>query len=190
MSARRTVPLAVLVLLVLAAGALLAGCGIPTDSEPRPLAESPTTAPPTPENAGTTSATIYLLSAETERLVPVERGLDGTVTPGAVLDLLLGGPTAADIEQGLSTLIPNETVAVDVTVEDGLVRVEMSEAWRELQEPAAKLAYAQVVFTLGALPGVDDVTFSVDGQVISAPTDDENDEIVSEADYTDVEPES
>ena len=173
---------------LLLAAAVLGGCGIPTDSEPRPLADAPTTAPPTSEDEGASSATIFLVSAETERLVPVERGLDGSVTASAVLDLLLGGPSEDDIEQGLSTLIPNETVAVDVSVDDGLARVEMSEAWRELQEPAAKLAYAQVVFTLGALPGIDDVTFSVDGQVIPAPTDDENDETVSEADYADVEP--
>jgi len=180
----------VVVLLVL--GAVGSGCGIPTDSDPRPLADAPTTAPPTSEGEGEgegeATATIFLVSAETETLVPVERALDGPVTAGAALDLLLGGPSTDDIDEGLSTLIPNETVAVDVTIDEGLATVEMSEAWRELQEPAAKLAYAQVVFTLSALPGVDDVTFAVDGQVIAAPTDGESDEVVSVADYSDVGP--
>ena len=71
-------------MLLVATLALLGACGIPTDGDPRPLADQ-TSAPeadPEPE-VGDTTARVYLLTNQ-ERLAPRDRALEGDQSVGSI----------------------------------------------------------------------------------------------------------
>ncbi|QYG92771.1 GerMN domain-containing protein [Iamia sp. SCSIO 61187] len=181
----RSAPVALLALLV----ALLAGCGIPTDGEPRPLADeaTPPAADPQPE-LGDTTAQVYLVNND-ERLVPRPRALEGAKTPVTVLEALLLPTSEEEEADGLQTQIPALTTIVGVTEEDGILAVDLSAEWGELLVPDALYAYAQVVLTLTELPGVEGVRFLVEGQPVdAAPTVNETPtEVVEAEDYATLE---
>jgi spore germination protein GerM len=186
MRAPRTTGPAVLAALGALLAVLLAACGIPTDSEPRPLAD-PTTSVPRVETGGSTDAVVYLWNQDDEQVVRTTRGIEPPATPQAVLNALLVGPLPADIEQGLTTNIPADTSGT-VEVADGTAFVDMSASWGELNRPGVTYAYAQVVGTLCALDGIDAVTFLVEGMPVdSAPTvNDGEKSIVTPEDYAEL----
>lgn len=186
----RARPARLLVALLAALALGVAGCGIPTDDAPRPLADPTTTTEPPPDTGGGAStATIYLSQADRPgQLVRVERSLDGPPTPGRVLDALFNAPLEQDTAAGYSTLIIAGTRAVGTEVEGDLISVEMSEEWGTLGAGATG-AYAQVVFTLTDLPGLARVRFLIDGEEISAPTVNEGAQVVVDrSDYASFEP--
>lgn len=163
--------------------ALLAGCGIPTDGEPRPLADeaNPPAADPEPE-AGDTRAQVYLVTND-ERLVSRTRALEGAKSPVTVLEALLLPTSEEEEADGLQTQIPALTTVIGVSEEDGILAVDLSAEWGELLVPDALFAYAQVVLTLTELPGVEGVRFLVEGEPVdSAPTVNETPTEVVEAD--------
>jgi hypothetical protein len=168
--------------------ALLSGCGIPTDGEPRPLAdETPSSiVDPEPER-GDTTARVYLVTND-ELLVPRTRAREGAKTPENVLKALLLATSEEEQQDGLQTSIPPRTTLVDVGEEDGILAVDLSEAWGALENPAALFAYAQVVLTLTELPGVDGVRFLVEGEAVdTAPTVNQTpSDIVTAEDYTEL----
>lgn len=175
----------------LAAGLLLAACGIPTDDSPRLLAaDTPTTAgaPTTAPADSANSATIYLSRGEaTDRLVSVPRGLDGTPNPERVLEALLAGPTESDLEDGFSTFIPAESELLGQELADGTLTIDLNEPFYTRQGEAAVSAFAQVVLTVTDLPTprIDRVRFQREGdaiQVFTAGTGVTQD-IVTRADY-------
>ncbi len=165
---------ALIALAVLVAG-LLAACGIPTDSEPRPLAETTTTAVAA-DSRGRTAATIYLWSLAAAQddvvvggqLAEVQRRLE-VVTPQTVLDEVLAGPTQEDSAAELTTNIP-PTTAGTVEVDGDLAEVAMNAVWDELRVPDLLGACAQVVYTLTEISGISRVAFTVEGQPFLAPT--------------------
>ncbi|NLV54806.1 MAG: GerMN domain-containing protein [Acidimicrobiales bacterium] len=168
-----------------------AACGIPTDDAPRPLAEAttttePTTAPP----GGSDQVSVFLSQADRGgQLVRVERTIDGPPTPTVALELLFGSPLDEDTARGLTTSIPSGTSAVAVSVDDDLISIEMSEEWEQLGT-GATAAYAQVVFTVTDLPGIEQVQFSLGGDPIDAPTVNEGTKpAVGRSDYASFAPE-
>lgn len=165
MTRRRTV-LAVLLALALA----LAGCGIPTDGEPRPLADETTI--PTPDvepDAGDTTARIFLVSPN-RLLIPRDRALDGERNPENVLDALLLPTSPEEQADDLRSLVPADTNARSVTdVGDGTLAVDLSSEWDTLGDPNALYAYGQVVLTLTELPGIERIRFLIEGRPVDAP---------------------
>lgn len=183
MSRRILVPLVLVLLLA------LAGCGIPTDGEPRPLADetASTAAPTVPEDAEA-SATVYLVRGA-ESLEAATRGLTGAKSPSTVVEALLAQPSDEEVASGLSTSIPLGTTALEVTQDGDLVVVDLSDDWESLVQPGALLAYAQVVLTLTDLGGVERVRFRIEGVGIPAPTINQGDlDTVDAADYAGLDP--
>lgn len=155
---------AVVTLVVACVTALLAGCGIPTDSGPDGLALppeldpsttlSPTTTSPPPE-ATTVTRTVYFL--RNDRLVGVPRELpsDSAFTLD-VFEALTAGPSPAEQEMGLSTAIPVGTV-VDKAPTSGrqIMTVGLNEAFAAGAEGDQRTrATAQLVFTAMASPSL------------------------------------
>jgi germination protein M len=169
--------------------AVLAACGIPTDGEPRPLAdETPTSTPDTAPADADTSAAVYLVRA-TNALGSVRRGLSGPRSPVTVLEALLAPPSDEELEDGLSTAVPLGTTVLEVVQDDDLVSVDLSDEWDSLVQPNALLAYAQVVLTLTDLNGVERVRFLVDGEGVAAPTINQGDlDTVTADDYAGLDP--
>jgi germination protein M len=90
----------------------------------------------------------------------------------AVMRALLDGPTSEERDQGLTTAVPPATGLIAVGTFEGVAEVDLSD---EFQGPATPedvlLRVAQVVWTLVALPRVNAVRFSIDGEPISVITD-------------------
>ncbi len=159
---------------VVVVAVLLAGCGLQPEAEPRAL--PPRTAPeagPTataPVLPGARPTTLYLV--RDAMLAPVVRRASSGSSPVGALTLLLRGPTPGEGDQGLSSALAPDAVLLDeVQVEPGgLAVVPLRTLPAEgLVRSDEVLAYAQVVATLTALPGVRSVSFLRDGEPLAVP---------------------
>ncbi|MFO7572857.1 MAG: Gmad2 immunoglobulin-like domain-containing protein [Gaiellaceae bacterium] len=124
---------------------LLAGCGGGDDG-----AGTTDTQTPTEPAAEATSFSVYWLLDG--KVWPVPREVEGTqAVAQAALDELFRGPTEEEAEQlSFKTAVPDETEVVSIAVQNGVARVELSEAL-----PVE--ARAQVVYTLTQFPTVGSV---------------------------------
>lgn len=171
-----------------------AGCGIPTDGEPRAItAESTTTAPPSQESGGSGNiAVIYLTSPSSDpeglgTLVPVIRNLETSPDATTVLEAVLAEETQEDLDAGRQSVIPPGTSIESVTPDGDLLTVDLSESWNDLQGPEATQAYAQVVLSLTELDDVDRVRVLVEGESIQASTPTGDKDVVVRRDYAELE---
>jgi Immunoglobulin-like domain of bacterial spore germination/Sporulation and spore germination len=153
--------LALLVTVVLAVG-----CGSEEATEPRQATTeaaptttaaqtetTPTTAET--ETAGTTSAdttTVSVYFLRDGRIAAARRTLPGTRAAGrAALRALAAGPNAREREAGLTTSVPRNLEIEQLTVVDGIARVDFPEA-------NGCPSIAQIVYTLTQFPTVQRVT--------------------------------
>lgn len=174
--------------------ALLAGCGIPTDDEPRLLASdtSTTVVAPTSAPAGSVNAvTVYLTQIESsEKLVAVARGLDAPPTYELALRAVLSGATLTDLDRGYSTDIPTESELLGADLADGTLTINLNEAFYDRQGDLARNAFAQVVLTVTGLEdySIQRVRFRKAGEAISAFTVSGAKDVVTRADYAALDP--
>lgn len=162
--------------------ALLAafGCGVPVDAGhdlggpqvERFLKEGTTTTTRPPQRP--VVVTIFLTAAPYEPadpsiLVPVVRSVESPASAQKALAALAGGPTGDDLHQGFSTAIQSgaplevsgpegETVTVDVPLDfaGGFVTQQIT-------------AFAQIVYTVTALPDITAVRFTSGGRPLQVP---------------------
>lgn len=157
--------------------ALMAACArtsgtveVPPDELPFSVARE---ASPPASPAASRNVTVYF--ARDGRLVAVSQRVDADAPPAEVsLRTLLDGPTSFDRRSGIASEVPSAVRLLDVTVVGRTARVDLS---GEFQEPAPPsqiaLRVAQVVWTLTELPGVEDVLFAIDGEMVEITTGDE-----------------
>jgi spore germination protein GerM len=164
---------------VAVAGAVLAGCGIPADDEPRAvspeqLPTSTTTLPSDGEDE-TRAVDLWFVRFDGERdvLTPVEREIplrseSGQPTPASVLDALLSGVLADEgAEASIVTKIPHDTaLAGQPVLENGTLTVDLGRGISGVQGDGSRLAYGQMVCTAEGLAGVEDVEFLVEGEPV------------------------
>ncbi|HEY3674110.1 MAG TPA: GerMN domain-containing protein [Acidimicrobiia bacterium] len=176
MSRRRFVTVA----LIACATCGISACGVDAQSQPRAInradvpfdldRRSPDT-PTTTDASDTASYTIFLVADD--RLQAVARSARNQ--PGLVerLTQLTKGPTAAEADAGLRTLLPPEVTVDAVRIADGVATVELSGvgAAQSAGDERA-LAIAQLVYSVTAVPGVDRVQFEVDGDPAEVPRGD------------------
>jgi len=172
----------------LAVGAV--ACGISSDDKPRALdandlpaalAANPSgTTVPGPSEGSRQSAKLYLVqtNGDTEILVsqptPIPEVTDFTQLPRAVLEELIA-QQPADASGGGSTLInaiPSTVQVLDATVTGNVLDLNLSDLG-SVELTRQRQAAAQIVFTATALPGIDAVRFSIDGQQTAVPLDDQ-----------------
>jgi spore germination protein GerM len=155
------------------------GCGVGAQSDPRAIdasdvpfglaerANTPTTRP----EPSSHPFVVFLVADD--HLRPVVRGARSAPTALEQLRQLTRGPTPAESEAGLRTLLTPDVTIDDVRVVDGVATIELSGVGSA--QPSGReraLAIAQMVYTATAIPGVDRVRFEVDGEPAEVPRGD------------------
>jgi hypothetical protein len=158
----RIVPTVVLV-------ALLAGCGIPPDDQPREPDNPRPYRSGTPTAPGVGSALERLclvkdnLIARTLRRVPTAR------TPGEQLLDLFGGPNAGEQADGYTSALTGITITPVLTLDGAAATVEIGD-WAEHGDRSdGVLAFGQIVCTLASRPEIGTVSFTSGGEPLSVP---------------------
>lgn len=156
------------------------GCGVPTDEGPRPIphdrvpfelldpAPIPTTPPGTP--AGSASATVFMVAGD--RLAPVPRNVPAPASPEKVLQALFDGVVPEEAARNLRSAVARTTQVSVAEEPGGRLRVELTPAFLATATDQQALAVAQIVYTLTGLPGVDSVSFTVEGRPVEVPSGD------------------
>ena len=159
--------------LVLAATALVAGCGVQGDGAPRALSpevvpqdltapSTPTARPDQPESGAV--ATVYLVDNK-EHLRAVPRMLDSPVLIVTVLESLFEGATDQEAAEGLRSEVPAGTSVNGIDrLDEDVIAVDLSEEFAETTADGELLAQAQIVYTVSELANVRGVLFLVDGR--------------------------
>lgn len=185
--------LATIVLALLAACGVTA-CGVGAQSRPESidradvpfdLAERSSDTPTTTSERSTVSYTIYLVAGN--HLRAVTRSARSAPTLAEKLTQLTKGPTPAEADAGLRTLLPPEVTVDGVRVSNRVATIELSGAGAAQSAGDERaLAIAQLVYTATAVPGVDRVRFEVDGTPAEVPRGDGRltSRPVDPADYT------
>jgi spore germination protein GerM len=172
------------VLLVLAA---VGACGLSTNDEPETIRDN---VPPDlldteagAQAGGTTSTepaeteTVEIWFLETDELgntqvVMRPRQVPRPATPIQVLETLITEPpTELERLRGISTDIPEDVTVTDtprLRSDDGVLIVNLSDEFYDLQGETARNAFAQIVYTATELPNVSRVQFERDGEVFNA----------------------
>lgn len=160
--------------------ALVAACGVPTDSHARALPRSdvpfgllvPSTTPPTAPGAPqpTEGVTVFLVSAN--RMIAVGREVTPPATLFKSLTALLGGPTAQESSQGFRSAINVGTRLLSLRVQQGVATIDVSGTFVGVTSQEQILAIAQIVFTATADPSVTSVLFALDDKPVEVPRGD------------------
>ncbi|WP_432483933.1 GerMN domain-containing protein [Kineococcus esterisolvens] len=171
-------------LVALAAAAVLAACGAPSDGQVREI--GPTDVPyglmepaPVPSADSSTTAApsdgprVYFLQDDRLLAVPLGRGgTAGTGTParlGDLLDRLSAGPGQQERADGLSSALGPDVRLSAVDVADGTARVSVEGLAQNIAADRLPLAVGQVVLTATTAPGVLSVLLLRDGEVLEVP---------------------
>ena len=171
--------LAALPPLALVAGVV--GCGLSTDDEPQAIPngtadpDTTTTTTTRPAPVGETdNVTVYFLQSvegAEEVLYEAQRQVPLPATPATRLDALFTQPpTDEEREEGVWSAIPVDAVLADRPRQEGTVLVvDLPEGvYDQLHGVIAQDAFAQIVFTATAIPGVSAVAFQRDGSPFEA----------------------
>lgn len=168
---------------------VLTGCGgnetggTSTSSSPQTSTTVPTTTTSVPLITSTTGSAetaglvVYFILEQLADesggpyIVPVFREApDGDVSPSAVVESLLDGPTADETSgtPAISTDIPEGTALLGVQVDSGTAAVDLSAEYDDGGGSASMFArLAQVVYTLTRLADIEEVSFSIEGQPVT-----------------------
>lgn len=161
-------------LLALLACALVAGCGVPTDEEPRALdrAAAPfrvfeTQTPAQPD--GEVQAQLYLV--RNGQVQPVQRQVPLPGSAQQVLQQLFDGPTESESASGLSTALPSGLRPQGLEVRDRIAVVSLDGLDEQVRTDQV-VAFAQIVATLVARPEIDGVRFRARDRDLPVPRGD------------------
>lgn len=151
-------------------------CGVPVQTRPVALANGQLPAGLTSASSTTTLAgsavpvsliQVYFVAGDRlvarTRLVPSPGSL-----PEAVADLL-AGPTPAESLAGIRTSINPGTELLSERVSKDRVVLDLSLAFTNTGGPDQILSIAQLVYTATGVPGIDTVSFELQGQPVAIP---------------------
>lgn len=184
-----------------------AGCGIADNDQPEAIPRedvpvglldpSPGSSTTLPESRTTTTVTVYFLTRDGDRTVlkAAERQVRTTdaAMPGARLAALFAQPTPAEQARGLTTSIPADTKLLSAPPParpgDDLV-IDLTSELFSVQGQDLANAFAQIVWTVSEIDGIEGVRFLSDGVEIAALDDEgtEQEGAVTTADYRSVAP--
>jgi spore germination protein GerM len=153
--------------------AILAGCGIVAEKQPREVQPPPgpygALASSRPSTAEPGSVQELLYFTKDGVLVPVTRKVRGEPTPTDLVRDLFAGPTESERAQGIGSALSGTELASDIRIVNGLATVNLVATPEGTGRSDEILAYAQIVCTLDARPAVTSVTFTRQGAPIGVP---------------------
>ncbi|MEU8223706.1 GerMN domain-containing protein [Kribbella sp. NPDC048915] len=166
-------------IVLVAVAALLVGCGVPVQNEPSPIdpaavptrLHSPTSPRSAPPAATPGRATIQVVFVQKEQLVTLVRDAsdpDPSDRLQTVIAALLAGPTAAEQANGLTSALPPDLQLSVGAIEGTRLELELSGETGGRSAAENVLAVGQIVLSVTAVPGIDEVTFSRDGKPVEA----------------------
>lgn len=176
MIARRLAPIAVVAV-------VLTGCGIDTDSSPRPI--DPDVLAPDAVDDGQSGAPgpdgqpsaadapqVYLVAPDPNGgrelvLQPVPR--DTADTAAGTLAALFRGPSGDELAARLRSAIPPDVVLRGIGQRGSTLLVDAGEGLDAITGSELVQAVAQIVFTATAIEGIEGVLITVDGEVRQWP---------------------
>ena len=121
--------------------------------------------------AGRTVAEVYLCADEEATLGPVARRVDGPAL-AVTLAELERDPTDAEAAAGLRSALAGSDVIAGAGTTGETATVDLGEGFAAIGGSEQLVAISQIVFTATARPGVEQVTFTLDGRPIEIPTGD------------------
>lgn len=141
----------------------LVACGVTPENSPRALppevVEAIKTQPPQSMSPATRLVGLWFI--DEGKLVPVSRTTDGAVAPQQKIDMLIAGPTQAELDRGLRTAVTSvvpdvplvataRSVGLDVPTAGDQVAVVLSDEFSDLPSQEQLLVLGQVVITLAS----------------------------------------
>lgn len=164
-----------------ALGAVVAGCGVPLDNEPRPVTGATVPRETTPTtSASPTAQEVSVYYLEGDHLAVTRYPVEGEPTLDAALGFLLSGEPTGQAK----TVIPPGTSLRSLKVDDDLATIDLtSEIVDDTSGQVQKQAFAQIAFTALATENINQVRFLVDGKPVEVPTDRANQNVITADDY-------
>lgn len=154
--------------------ATLAGCSIPDQSSPQVIggvtATTRVKADPRPATPASARLTTWFVDSR-GRLVPVSRS-DPYGGLNVAIGELLAGPTSSEVGGGLTSAVPVGTKLIYSSISGSTASIDFSSELASVSGHEQLLAFAQIVETADAIPGVSAVEVSVAGQAVNAPQPD------------------
>ncbi|WP_432972267.1 GerMN domain-containing protein [Dactylosporangium sp. CA-233914] len=149
----------------------LGGCGVPTDSEPRPIEpsvtigsyEGPMGGPVV--SPGTVVERLFLV--RDNQLVAVDRRVESVPSPQQQIEDLVTGPTPQERDAGLDSALAGTDIITGVQLRNGTAVVGLS-ADNPIRNDEI-LAYGQIVCTLSARADIVAVRFTQEGRTMEVP---------------------
>lgn len=163
-------------------GSLLTACGLSTNDGPQPISKEHVppdlqdgveTATTLPEGVDNQVVSVWLLQTGDAGTVlsPVDRTVPWPANATRVLDALFDqGPTEEERNAGFSTAIPDARFSSQPELIDNVLHLGLSAStYDALSGTNGSNAFAQIVFTVTQLEGIDYVQFLLDGEPIRVP---------------------
>ena len=154
----------------------LAACGVQSDAQPRDLPDIERTIEIADDSADIDASgadRVYFVGPGEERLLrSVQRD---AVSVSDLVDILLLGPNADEVQAEFNTAIPSGTELINARTQGQVLTVNLTPEILELDRQNLTRAAAQIVYTATELDGIEAVQIEVDNVRLSAPTGDGDD---------------
>jgi hypothetical protein len=156
--------------------AVVAGCGVPTEDEARPLPTSgavPGTGPVvevSPSPVGTVAQPFYFVRRG--RLVPVVRWIEPATPLDVLTRALLAGPTSSEADADLTSALTGTVTVRGVRRSGAVAVVDLGDGPPDAGRTDEILAFGQLVCTLTARSDVSGVAFVRGDQPLEIPRPD------------------
>lgn len=128
---------------------------------------APTGTTQTPGGSTEVFVDVYLIKDGTYATT-VTRSVRAPAVAGNAIRALIEGPTADEEGAGLASTVPDDTLLLGLSIEDGLATIDLS---REFESGGGSFSMtsrlAQVVYTLTRFQSIDQVAFRLDGEPVT-----------------------
>ena len=189
-----------MIAMVVAVLVMGSSCGVPRDSQDRPLGPNEIAYTPLPEPTTTTTTTsppvttvnppatsttvttttvfvafpldVYWIAGSSFRPIRPIRRSSVAATLESAIDALRNGPLFSDTQAGLRSAIPSSDMIESATVQSGTATINLAPSFLTLPGTEQILAIAQIVYTVTNLPGTGLVEFRLGDRPLSVPTSD------------------